>query len=95
MTTREEAIELLNNTHEFPGPVMIKAIGTNENDFVGRVLALAMEYLELDAQPEFKLRETRGGRHVAITLEPNFEDAELVLGLYDKLRRLDGTVMVM
>lgn len=95
MTTREEAIELLNNTHEFPCAVMVKAIGSNQDDFAGRVLALAMQQLRLAEQPEFTVRETRGGRHIAITFEPTFIDAELVLEFYEQLRRVEGIVLLM
>ena len=95
MTTREEAIELLNSTHEFPCAMMVKAIGNNEDDFAGRVLALAQQHLRLKETPEFTVRETRGGRHISITLEPIFAEAEQVLEFYQRLRQLDGLVMLL
>lgn len=95
MSTRQESIDLLNNIHQFPCPVMVKAIGQNVNDFPQRVVSLVRITLELDFDPAFTSRETRGGRHVAVTLEPTFDDAEQVLKLYAALRQLDDVTLIM
>lgn len=95
MTTREEAKELLNNTHEFPCAVMIKAIGQQENDFPARVVAVVRVCLQLSADPEFTVRDTQGGRHVGVTLDPIFANADQVLDVYEALKNLEGIVMVM
>ena len=39
------AIELLESTHQFPGPYMFKVIGRVDNGFVARVVAAVREEL--------------------------------------------------
>ena len=48
------SIELLEATHEFPGPYIFKAIGRVENGFAARVVAAVREELALDwrSRPE-------------------------------------------
>ena len=95
MTTREEALELLNQTHDFPQPVMIKAIGVNKDGFEARVAALVRDNLRLDQEPICRTRLAKSGRHLAVTVEPEFQSAEDVLRIYEALRQLDGLVMVL
>ncbi len=87
------SIELLEKTHIFPGPFMFKVIGRAENGFAARVVAGVREALELDQDPLFKVRETLGGRHVAVTLEPTVQSASQVLAVYQRLRTLVGLVL--
>jgi len=93
--TRAEAVELLNSAHEFPCQVMVKVIGKNENDFPQRVISVVREQLQLEFDPPFRTRETSGGRHVSVTVEPTFDDAEQVLDLYQSIGTIEGIVIVM
>jgi putative lipoic acid-binding regulatory protein len=95
MTTREESIERLNQTHDFPQPVMVKAIGQNENEFETRVADAVCETLQLDNQPIYRTRLAKSGNHIAVTLEPVFQSAEEVLAVYEALRAIEGVVMLM
>ncbi len=95
MTTREDSISLLNATHDFPCPVIIKAIGKNAGDFPQRVVRGVRKQLQLEIDPPFQIREASGGRHIAVTLEPIFESAEQVLEAYEVIRTMEGVVMVM
>ena len=95
MTTREEALELLNQTHNFPQSVMIKAIGLNRDGFEARVAAVIRDQLRLDEEPICRTRLAKSGNHIAVTLEPEFQSAEDVLLIYEALRQLEGLVMVM
>ena len=90
-----ESIELLEATNTFPGPFMLKVIGRNEDQFVDRVLVAVREALDLSLDPTHSVRETAGGRHVAVTLEPWFENAETVLHAYQRLRALEGVVLLL
>ncbi len=95
MSDRQSAMELLANTHRFPGPVMVKVIGRAGDAFISEVLAAAREQL---LQPWLEIesrRESAGGRHVALTLEPVFDTPEEVLDLYDRLRQIDGVVLLL
>jgi len=88
------ALELLENTHEFPGPYTFKVIGRVENGFVARVVAAVRDELAASVDPPFRCRETAGGRHVAVTLEPCVQTSQEVLAVYRRLRLLTGLVML-
>ncbi len=74
------AIELLESTHQFPGPYMFKVIGRVDNGFV--------------VDPPFSVREAVGGRHVAVTLQPRLQSAHQVLAVYRRVRSLAGLVLL-
>ena len=95
MSDLQSSLDLLNSTHDFPCPVMIKVIGANQDLFVERVVAVVREQLELSFDPPFSTREAVGGRHVSVTLEPSFASAEEVIALYGQIRHIHGVVMVM
>ncbi len=92
---RTEAIELLENTHHFPCPYMFKVIGRAENGFVGRVVAAVREALDGPVDPPYHVRETAGGRHVAVTLEPTVQTVDQVLAVYRRIRNMSGLVMLL
>lgn len=92
---RQQSIDLLNGTHTFPCPVMVKVIGRNDNTFINSVVAAIREQLELSFDPPIQKREAKGGRHVSVTIEPTFENAEEVLQTYERIRHIDGVVMVL
>lgn len=92
---RADSIELLESTNEFPGAFMIKAIGRAESDFVGRVLQAIRESLALEFDPPYSVRETAGGRHVGVTIEPWCETAEDVLNVYNALKGTEGLVLLL
>jgi putative lipoic acid-binding regulatory protein len=87
------AIELLESTHTFPGVYTFKVIGRTEGAFAARVVAAVREALGHDVDPPFRLRQTAGGRHVAVTLEPHLATAHQVLAVYRRLRHTAGLVM--
>ncbi|HMF15316.1 MAG TPA: DUF493 domain-containing protein [Gemmataceae bacterium] len=89
------SIELLERTHEFPGRFIFKVIGRVENGFAARVVAAVRDELDRDVDPPHSMREAVGGRHVAVTLEPDVETAAQVLAVYRRVRRLAGVVMMM
>ncbi len=89
------SIELLEFTHEFPCQYIFKVIGKAEDGFVSRVVAAVREQLNRDADPVYRFRETSGGRHVSITLEPFFQSAEEVMSVYGCLQGITGLVMLL
>jgi putative lipoic acid-binding regulatory protein len=88
------AIQLLESTHQFPGSYMFKVIGRSERGFVARAVAGVRDALAEEADPPFKVRETAGGRHVAVTLTPTVKNAQQVLDVYQRLQKLAGLVVV-
>ncbi len=88
------AIELLQATHEFPGSYMFKVIGKSEHAFVARVVAAVRDELDEPADPPFRVRETAGGRHVAVTLAPTVQTPHQVLAVYRRMQKMAGLVML-
>jgi len=90
-----QALELLEKNHAFPGPYIFKAIGRVEGGFVARIVAAVRDELAESVDPPFRVRETPGGRHVAVTLEPRVQTAQQVLRVYRRIRETTGLVMLL
>ena len=82
--------ELLENTHDFPGPYMFKVIGRSEGGFVALVVAAVREELEGEVDPPYRVRETSTGRHISVTVEPQVRNAWEVLAIYQRLGQIPG-----
>jgi putative lipoic acid-binding regulatory protein len=89
------AIDLLEKTHQFPGPYMFKVIGRVENGFAARVVAAVREELAESVDPPFRCRESAGGRHVSVTLEPTVQTVQQVLAIYQRVQQIAGLVMLL
>jgi len=86
--------ELLEETHEFPGPYLFKVIGKADAGFEARVVAVVRSVLALEVDPPFQVRAAVGGRHISVTIEPTVQSPDQVLELYRQLGTLDGLVMM-
>jgi uncharacterized protein len=95
MESKLPPLELLRTTHQFPTDFVFKVIGTADEGFLGRTLALAREASGLAADPEFTVRQSASGKHVAVTLRVPSESAEKVLEIYEALAKLDGLELLM
>ncbi len=93
--TRPPPLELLRSTHQFPCRFTFKVIGRCEADFALRAVAAVCRALPEGPPPAHSLRYTAGGRHVAVTIEPEVASAEKVLEIYVHLRRLEGLVLLL
>ncbi len=82
--------ELLADTHEFPCPYVFKVIGRSRDGFVALVVAAIREELEEEVDPPYRVRETAAGRHIAVTVEPQVQNAWEVLAVYQRLGQLPG-----
>jgi putative lipoic acid-binding regulatory protein len=89
------SIELLEATHQFPGSYTFKVIGRVENGFVARVVAAVRDELAHEVDPPFRVRETAGGRHVSVTVEPHVQSVHEVLAVYRRMRSVAGLVMLL
>lgn len=87
--------ELLQSVHQFPGTYQIKAIGASENDFEGRVLAAAVEELATPGELDHSVRLTRGGRHMAVTLDITVQTPAQILAIYARLRQVEGLALLL
>jgi len=88
-------VELLEATHVFPGKFVFKAIGRHHDGFVDGVVAAVRHGLGQEFDPPFELNQTAHGRHVAVTIEPCVDSAEQVLVIYERLRHVDGLVLLL
>lgn len=89
------ALELLESTHRFPCPYMFKVIGRSDNGFVARVVAAVRDELDDLIDPPYRVRETAGGRHVSVTLEPTVQTGQQVLAVYRRMQKMTGLVMLL
>ncbi|WP_240928193.1 YbeD family protein [Thalassoroseus pseudoceratinae] len=89
----QSMIELLQERHDFPCAFTFKAIGRSDAAFTARVLSAVRQHLDAEEDPPHSLRETSGGRHVAITVEPVVESATQVLSIHQAIAEIDGLVV--
>jgi putative lipoic acid-binding regulatory protein len=90
-----QTIELLESYHRFPCSYTFKAIGKVENGFIARVVAAVRDELAFAADPPYHVRQSSGGRHVSVTLEPRMDSAQRVLDVYRRLRNISGVVLLL
>ncbi len=89
------SVELLESRHTFPCLYTMKVIGKSDDNFMARVIFAARDELRLEEDPPFRILSTSAGRHISITLEPEFESPQQVLALYSRLSQLSGLVMLL
>lgn len=87
--------DLLDASHAFPGVFRIKAIGSVDNDFEGRILGAVKAALDSPEALEFSVRKTADGRHVALTLDVTVQDAEHVRTIYARIREQEGILFLL
>ncbi len=92
---QQRFVDLLNSVHRFPTPVVIKVVGVSSPGFVEEVQRVIRHELRTADDLACSVRETPGGRHIAVTLEPPFERPEQVLAVYARVRDLPGVVMLL
>jgi len=73
---------------------MFKVIGKAQGNFLARTIASVRMELGLETDPPFRIRESVGGRHMAITLEPLVASAAQVLAIYRRLRETEGVMLL-
>lgn len=88
------AIELLESAHAFPGTYQFRAIGSADDDFVGRVIAAVQEELSGPSELDFTVRNTPNGRHVALSIEVQVQTAEQVRAIYSRVESVAGLSML-
>ena len=89
------SIEVLESTHDFPTSYTFKVIGLAADGFVERVLSSVQSEFEEAGDISHRTKETSGGKHVSVTIEPTVHSAKQVLAVYTKLHELDGLVLLL
>jgi uncharacterized protein len=88
------SLDLLESIHLFPGTYQIKAIGSAEGDFAGRVVAAVADELASPMELDHSIRTTRGGRHVAVTLDITVQTADQVRTIYQRIQEVEGLTIL-
>jgi putative lipoic acid-binding regulatory protein len=89
-----EALKLLEEHHQFPGPYTFKVIGAWEDQFVNAVKEAAVGVLEKASDCRLSTRPSSKGRYVSISLETQMRDSAQVLAMYAALRKVEGVVVL-
>ncbi len=86
--------DLLVSNHMFPGVYQIKAIGSAEDDFAGRVVEAAASELASASEIDHMVRSTPNGRHVSLTLDITVQTPDQVRAIYARLREVKGITLL-
>lgn len=89
-----EALKLLEEHHQFPGPYTFKVIGYADEDFEREVRQTASGVLSPEAECQVSARLSSGGRYVSLSVEACMKDSAQVLAMYAALKKIEGVVML-
>jgi putative lipoic acid-binding regulatory protein len=87
--------DLLAGSHSFPCVYQFKAVGSVSGDFQARVIEAVVAEVESPESVDYSVRETPGGRHVALTLNVNVDSPEQVRSIYARIRDLEGLLLLL
>lgn len=88
-------VELLNDTHAFPGTYTFKVIGECDPFFPGRVAGAVQEEMKWNKEPAFSVRKSETGKHQSVTLEIEMKSAEEVHVVYKRLLNVPGVLLLL
>jgi putative lipoic acid-binding regulatory protein len=93
---RARAIALLEATHQFPTRYPVSIICLNTDDVVAEVRA-AVEEGQPGPLPDdaYETVMSKGGRYSSHRFQVPCQDAEAVLALHERLRRISGVKTVL
>jgi putative lipoic acid-binding regulatory protein len=89
-----EALKLLEEHHQFPGPYTFKVIGPWQDEFVNAVQQVAQGSLEKASDYILTTRPSSKGRYVSVSLEARVRDSAQVLDIYAALRQVEGVMVL-
>ena len=93
---RERSIALLEATHTFPTQYPISIITLNVDTVVAEVRAAVEQGLDQPIPDDaYQTVMSKGGRYSSHRFQVPCEDAEAVLALYQRLRRITGVVTLL
>lgn len=88
-------IELLKLTHTFPGPYTFKIIAEAKDGLIATLIMELKVALKWELDPKYSVRETAGGRHLALTLDAVMRTPEEVHTVYNFLKKVDGVILIL
>lgn len=89
------SVEILESRHTFPCAYTFKVIGKVEENFLARVISAVRDEMRMEVDPQYTMRTTKDGVHIAVTLEPLCESPQQVLAIYSRLTGMNGVVMLL
>jgi len=93
---RRRAIELLEANHTFPCDFSVSVIARNDEPVTAAVLAAAAAAVGAPLpESAHELRPSAHGKYVSHRLSVPCMSAEAVLGLYARLRAVDGVITIL
>jgi putative lipoic acid-binding regulatory protein len=93
---RRRAIELLEAEHDFPLDFWVAVIARHDEETAAAVLAAAAEGLGAPLGDEaHEQHPSAHGKYVSHRLKVPCASAEAVLGLYARLRAVDGVITIL
>lgn len=95
MSSREESLETLRETHSFPCEFDFKVIGDNSEAFVAQVAQVGVNVLGDDAEPEVTTRESSDGTYVSVTMTVAVDSAGAILDIYEGMETIDDVQVVL
>ena len=87
-------MQLIEDTHDFPGPYMLKVIGRTDGTFEADVLAVTRDVLKLAGEPTHSKKNTPNGKHISLTLDVVVESVEQLEQLFTRIKEVDDVVMM-
>ena len=92
-----ELIEKLKDVHDFPCEYVFKAVGDNSEAFEKGVKGAISGHLSEDDLETLIMdrRESRGGKHVGLTVRVRGPDAKTVIDIHESLADVPGTRFVL
>lgn len=87
--------DLLESTHEFPGPFTLKAIGPHSQTFVDGIRDAAGGVHHGESAMTVSARASSKGNHVSVTVTIVARDADAVFALYAAVKQVDGLRMLL
>lgn len=89
------AKEALEASHTFPDWFPIKAFGPGTDAFRAAIERAAKGVIPNPKHREVSARESRGGKHVCVTVNARARDAEQVQALYRAIGEVEGLRMLL
>lgn len=88
----EQARTRLNESYEFPTDFVFKVIGVSASRFEDEVRNVCTQR---GGAKQWSCRESKGGKHRALTFTLTMMNADDVLTVWSELRACDGTHMLL
>lgn len=95
MSSRDESLETLRETHSFPCEFDFKVIGDNSDAFISEVAQVGVNVLGEDAEPDVATRESSDGTYVSVTMTVVVDSADAILEIYDGVQTIDDVQVVL